>query len=187
MLDNAAFWILGLGAVASGFGVFRVDSMARATFLLLASFLFAAGEVVLVGLAYLGVLIVLMMTMEMLTMAVFMIMYMMNPAGLMPMAMFHNKKGSMAISVATFVLLGGGAFLVPWPESSASPPGDPTLALGDALMGPKMLVMLLLALALFATMIGAVMLANPRGRYDRYGDDLDGARPDDPTPGGVGR
>lgn len=178
-----AFWVLGLAAVASGFGVFRVDSMARATFLLLASFLFAAGEVLLLGLSYLGVLVVLMMVMEMVLMAVFMIMYMMNPAGLMPMAMLHNQKGAMTVSIGVFALLGTGVFLVPWPERGVSPPANPTLALGEALMGTKMLVMMTLALALFATMIAAVMLATPRGRYARYGDNLDRRSPDDPRGG----
>lgn len=182
-----AFWVLGLAAVASGFGVFRVDSMARATFLLLASFLFAAGEVLLLGLGYLGVLVVLMMVMEMVLMAVFMIMYMMNPAGLMPMAMLHNKRGSLAISIGVFALLGSGVFLVPWPQAATAPPADPTFALGEALMGSKMLVMLVLGLALFAAMIAAVMLATPWGRYDRYGDDLGRSVPGEPTSGGARR
>ena len=105
------FWVFGIGAVVTGFMVFRLDSMAQVTFALLASFLFVAGEVVLLGLGYLGIVIILMMVMEMVIMAVFMIMYMMNPAGLMPMAMYHNKRGSMTISVGTFVVLAAGIFL----------------------------------------------------------------------------
>ena len=35
------FWLCAVGAVVAGVAVFRVDSMARATFALLASFLFA--------------------------------------------------------------------------------------------------------------------------------------------------
>jgi NADH-quinone oxidoreductase subunit J len=55
------------------------------------------------------------------------------------------------------------------------------------LMGSKMLVMLVLGIALFTTMVAAVLLATHRGRYDRYGDDLDRSQADDPMPGGVGR
>jgi NADH-quinone oxidoreductase subunit J len=187
MLATVLFWVLALAAVASGIAVFRVDSMARATFLLLASFLCVGGELLLLGLAYLGVLVILMMIMEMVIMAVFMIMYMMNPAGLMPMSMVHNQRGSLAIAAGTFVVLAAGILLVPWPRSDASPPADPTFALGEALMGSKMLVMLVLGVGLFATMIAAVVLATHRGRYDRYGDDLDRPRADDPVPGGVGR
>ena len=183
----AVFWVLALGAVASGFGVFRVRSMARATYLLLASFLCVAGELALLGLVYLAVLVVLMMTMEMAIMAVFMVMYMMNPAGLMPMAMYHNKRGALAIAVGTFLLLAAGVLLVDWPDRQGGPPADPTRALGEAVMGPKMLVMMVIGVAILATMIASVVLATHRGRYDRYGDELDRDRPDDPVPGGLPR
>ncbi|HJU00003.1 MAG TPA: NADH-quinone oxidoreductase subunit J [Actinomycetes bacterium] len=187
MLATILFWMLAVTAVASGIGVFRVDSMARATFLLLASFLAVAAELLVLGLAYLGVVVVLMMTMEMVIMAVFMIMYMMNPAGLMPMSMLHNRRGSLAIAVGTFVALAAGILLVPWPGTAAVPPADATVALGEALMGSKMLVMLVIGIALFTTMVAAVVLATHRGRYDRYGDELDRPQADDPVPGGVGR
>lgn len=173
-MEAVAFWVafavLGATAVASGAGVFRVDSMARATFLLLASFLCAGGLLLLLELSYLAVLVVLMMVMEMVLMAVFMVMYMMNPAGLMPMTMVHNQRGSLAISLAVFILLGSGVFLVSWPDPGTAPPAEPTLALAEALMGPKMLVMMTLALALFATIVAAVLLATPGGRYSRRGD-----------------
>lgn len=181
------FWVLAVGALVSGFLVFRLNSMARVTFALLASFLFVAAEVMLLGLGYLGVVIVLMMVMEMVIMAVFMIMYMMNPAGLMPMAMYHNKAGSMAIAVGTFTGLAAGIFLVDWPERAGRPPADPTFALGESLMGPQMLTMMTLGLAIFATMVATVLLATSRGRYDRLGDDLRAQHADDPIPGGIGR
>jgi len=184
---DVVFWGCAVGAVASGIAVFRVDSMARATFALLASFVFAAVTVLLVDLTYLGVLVILMMIMEMVIMVVFMLMYMMNPAGLMPMSMLHNKKGALVISGATFAVLATGSILVDWPTTNARRPEDPTMALGEALMGPKMLTMVVLGLALFATIIATVVLATHRGRYDRYGDRLDRKRPDDPVRGGLGR
>ena len=180
------FWICAVGAVAAGVAVFRVDSMARATFALLVSFLFAGATVLLVELTYLGVLVVLMMVMEMVIMVVFMVMYMMNPAGLMPMTMVHNQKGSLAIAAGTFAVLAAGVYLVDWPTSNEPRPADPTRALGEALMGSKMLVMMVLGLCLFATIIATVVLATHRGRYDRYGDRLDRKRPDDPVRGGLG-
>lgn len=181
------FWLCAVGAVAAGVAVFTVNSMARATFALLLSFLFAAGTVLLVDLTYLGMLVVLMMVMEMVIMVVFMVMYMMNPAGLMPMSMVHNKKGALVISAGTFAVLAAGSVLVDWPTTDATPPRDPTMALGEALMGPKMLTMIVLGLALFATIVATVVLATHRGRYDRYGDRLDRKRPDDPIAGGLGR
>lgn len=181
------FWVCAVGAVATGIAVFRVDSMARATFALLASFVFAGLTVLLVELTYLGVLVILMMIMEMVIMVVFMVMYMMNPAGLMPMTMVHNQKGSLAIAVATFGVLAAGVYLVDWPVSGAQRPDDPTMQLGEALMGGKMLAMITLGLALFATIVATVVLATNRGRYDRYGDRLDRRTPDDPVRGGLGR
>ncbi|OLZ51582.1 NADH-quinone oxidoreductase subunit J [Amycolatopsis keratiniphila] len=187
MWTQVAFWVCAVGAVATGVAVFRVDSMARATFALLASFIFAAGAVFLLNLAYLGVLVILMMIMEMVVMVVFMIMYMMNPAGLMPMTMVHNQKGSLAIAGGVFVALAVGISLIRWPSSDASRPADPTRALGEALMGSKMLVMMVIGLCLFATMVATVILATNRGRYDRYGDRLDAKHPDDPVRGGLNR
>lgn len=170
MLDLTAFVTLGVLAVASGFGVFSVNSMARATFLLALSFVFVGGELIVLNLEYLGILTVLMMIIEMAIMVVFMIMFMMNPAGLMPMSMFHNKAGSMAIAVGTFVALAAGIFLVPWPQRPAAlPPSDVTRALGESIMGGKMLVMLTVSPVLFAAMVGAVLLATSSGRYSTAG------------------
>lgn len=187
MWAEVAFWLCAAGSVVTGILVFRVDSMARATFSLLASFVFAGLTILLLELTYLGVLAILMMIMEMVIMVVFMIMYMMNPAGLMPMTMVHNQKGSLAIALGTFAALAAGVFLVDWPDTSASRPAEPTMQLGAALMGSKMLVMIVLGVALFATIVATVVLSTHRGRYDRFGDRLERKRPDDPVRGGVGR
>ncbi|MFE3449942.1 NADH-quinone oxidoreductase subunit J [Nonomuraea sp. NPDC059194] len=160
------FWVLAVASVGFGVAVFAVDSMARATFALLASFLCVGLTFLLIDLAYLGVLIILMMVMEMMIMAVFMIMFMMNPAGLMPMTMVHNNRGAALIAAAVFAALAAGALLTPWPERRGRPPSDPAHALGLAIMGPQMLVMIVLGVAILATMIAAVVLATHRGRYD---------------------
>ncbi|WP_131739990.1 NADH-quinone oxidoreductase subunit J [Actinomadura roseirufa] len=172
-MQAAGFWVLAVAATGAGAAVFAVDSMARATFALLASFLCAGAELLLAGLSYLGVLVVLMMIMEMLVMAVFMVMYMMNPAGLMPMTMTHNRRGALAVSGTAFAALAAGILTVPWPGRregpGGGPPHDPTAALGRALMGPKMLVMMVIGVAILATMIATIVLAAPRGRYDDSG------------------
>ncbi|WP_086828439.1 NADH-quinone oxidoreductase subunit J [Streptomyces sp. NRRL B-24572] len=186
-MTTAAFWILAVPAVAGGVMVFRFDSMARATFSLLTALLCVGGELLVLGLDYLGIVTVLMMTIEMAIMAVFMIMFMMNPAGLVPMTMMHNKHGAAAVCALSFVLLVTGILLAPWPRRRGRAPADPTLDLGMSLMGPQMLTMTTLGMALFATIVATVVLATRRGRYDRYGDDLRATRPDDPVRGGVGR
>ncbi|MEU8802154.1 NADH-quinone oxidoreductase subunit J [Spirillospora sp. NPDC048819] len=168
-MEAVAFWVLALAAVGSGVAVFVVGSMARATFALLASFLCVGAELLLIGLHYLGVLVILMMIMEMLVMVVFMVAYMMNPAGLMPMTMLHNERGAFAISGTAFAALAVGIFAVPWPARAGNPPRDPTFALGESIMGSKMLVMMVIGIAILATMIATVVLAAHRGRYDRDG------------------
>lgn len=166
------FWVLGGIAVAAGIAVFRVDSMARATYALAVSFVAVGVMLLLFNLEYIGVITILMMVMEMAIMGIFMIMFMgMNPA-LMPMNMVHNQRGSLAVAVMAFIILAGGALLVPWPERRGVPAADLTQSLGETIMGSKMLVMLTVSPLLFATLVAALVLANPRGRYDRFGDDL---------------
>ncbi|WP_258059109.1 NADH-quinone oxidoreductase subunit J [Arthrobacter sp. B1805] len=166
------FWFLAVVAVAAGIAVFRVDSMARATYALALSFVSVGVMLLLFNLEYIGVITILMMVMEMAIMAVFMIMFMgMNPA-LMPMSMVHSKRSSMILAGGGFVVLAGGALLVPWPARRGGPAADLTQSLGEAIMGSKMLVMLTVSPVLFATLVAALVLASPRGRYDRFGDDL---------------
>lgn len=179
--------VLGVVAVAGGIAVFRVDSMAKATFALLASFLAVAGALALLGLTYLAVVTALMMTIEMAIMAVFMVMFMMNPAGLMPMTMVHNQRGSVVGGSGVFVVLAAGVWLVDWPGRTGAPPPDPTRQLGEAIMGSHMLVMLVIGVGLFATIIAGTVLATGRGRYDRFGADLQRPGPRDPLPGGLRR
>ncbi|MGA8977954.1 MAG: NADH:ubiquinone oxidoreductase subunit J, partial [Pedococcus sp.] len=67
------------------------------------------------------------------------------------------------------------------------PSADVTRALGESLMGPKMLVMAVVSPVMVATIVAGVVLATHRTRYDRFGDDLRRRPADDPQRGGVGR
>lgn len=164
-MQTALFCVLAVVAVLSGAAVFAVDSMARATYALALSFVAVGASLLLLDLAYLGVVTILMMVMEMAIMAVFMIMFMMNPAGLMPMSMLHNRRGALAISGGVFLALGALVLLVPWPERRGTAPADPTRAVGEAVMGSKMLVMIGVSAVLFTTIVAALVLATSRGRY----------------------
>lgn len=187
MILDLAFWFLAICAVLSGAAVFWVTSMARATYALALSFISVGIAVLLLHQDYVGVVTILMMVMEMAVMAVYMVMFMgMNPA-LMPMSMVHSRRTAMIAAIAAFGVLGAGAVLVPWPSRRGAPPLDTTMALGEALMGPKMLVMAVVSPAMVATIVAGVVLAAPRGRYERYGDDLKRPQADDPQRGGVGR
>ncbi len=183
VLLGGAFWFLAVVAVVAGIAVFRVDSMARATYALAISFVAVGAMLLLFDLEYIGVITILMMVMEMAVMAIFMIMFMgMNPA-LMPMSMVHNKRGSLILALGAFIVLAGGALLIDWPDRRGEPAGDLTQSLGEAIMGSKMLVMLTVSPMLFATLVAALVLANPRGRYDRFGDDLRTRAPEGPVRG----
>ena len=187
MLNIVLFSAFSVIAIASGIAVFVVDSMARATYALAISFVAVGAIILMFELDYIGIIIILMMVMEMAIMAVFMVMFMgMNPA-LMPMSMVHNNRGSAILAGGTFLVLAAGALFIPWPARMGSPAEDLTASLGEAIMGPKMLVMLTVSPVLFATIVAGLVLANPRGRYDRFGDDLERNTPDDPQPGGIGR
>nr|WP_274707824.1 NADH-quinone oxidoreductase subunit J [Arthrobacter sp. H16F315] len=155
-------------AIATGVAVFRTDSMARATYALAVSFVAVGLMLLQFQLEYIGIITILMMVMEMAIMAIFMVMFMgMNPA-LMPMDMVHNKKASAGIAAGVFVLLSAGILLADWPARRGVPAADLTASLGEAIMGPKMLVMLTVSPVLFATLVSALVLAHPRGRYAPY-------------------
>ncbi len=190
VVESIAFWLFAGVAIVAGAVVFRVDSMARATYALAVSFVAVGCAVLLLRLDYVGIITVLMMVMEMAIMAIFMIMLMgMNPA-LMPMSMVHNKRGAVGIAVAVFLTLTAGAMLAPWPtgqRSAPEPRSERTEALGEAIMGPQMLVMISISAVLFATIVAGIVLAVDRGRYQRFGDDLRQRPAQDPRPGGVGR
>ncbi|MCE0487737.1 NADH-quinone oxidoreductase subunit J [Ornithinimicrobium sediminis] len=187
MVIDIAFWALGLVAVLSGAAVFYVDSMARATYALALSFVAVGLQVLFLQQNYVGVVTILMMVMEMAVMAVYMVMFMgMNPA-LMPMSMVHGNRTAVVVAVTTFLVLAAGILMVDWPARRGSPPADVTMALGESLMGPKMLVMAVVSPVMVATIVAGVVLAARRTRYDRFGDDLSRRPADDPQPGGVGR
>ena len=203
---HVLFVALGVLSVLTGAAVFVVDSMARATYALAVSFIAVGVQTVLLSQTYSGLVIVLMMIMEMAVMAIFMVMFMgMNPA-LMPMSMVHGKRASLAVSSGVFLVMTVGIFTVPWPArrsattaadaSGMAPAGMPvpgsgaapdlTVAIGQELMEPKMLVMAAISPVMVATIVTGVVLALNRTRYDRFGPNLSDP-PADPQPGGVGR
>jgi NADH:ubiquinone oxidoreductase subunit 6 (subunit J) len=102
---DALFWIFAAGSIVSGWLVFRTNSMVRAAYWLLASFVGVGAILVLLAAEFLGLVLILMMAGEMTIMAVFMVMFMMNPAGLNPMQMVHQHRGSIAGGAIAFVAL----------------------------------------------------------------------------------
>jgi NADH:ubiquinone oxidoreductase subunit 6 (subunit J) len=170
-------WVGATAAVAAvvavwcGWRVFVTQSMVRASYLLLASFLGVAVIVLLLGAEYLGYALVFMMAVEMVVMALFMVMFMMNPAGLNPMRMVHQPRVAAVAGGALFVVLAFLALFADWPEhdARATDRAHATVALGRELMGGSMLVFETAGVTILATMLAAVVLSTRRGRF---GDDV---------------
>lgn len=173
-LVDVFFWAFALGAVVTAWRVFRADSMVRAAFWLLSSFVGVALVLVLTGARFLGLVMVLMMTGEMAIMAVFMVMFMMNPAGLNPMTMVHQHRSAVVAGVVSFLGLASIGLFVDFPDRPATKPATATAELGTELLGDSMLVFETAGVALLATMIGSIALASKRGRF---GEAFDGSLP----------
>lgn len=171
---DLAFWFFSAVAVWSGWRVFRVDSMVRATFSLLLSFVNVAAIMLLLAAEYLATAILFMMTVEMVVMAVFMVAFMMNPAGLNPMMMVHQHRLSIAAGVAAFATVAVLALATPLPLRPLIAVDDVVRALGLELMGGSMLVMQGIGVTLLATIVSVTVLSSMRGRH---GDAYSGSRP----------
>ena len=116
-------------------------------------------------------------------MAVFMVMFMMNPAGLNPMTMVHQHKAAVAGGVIAFAALGGIGVFARFPDRPATPTRV-TVDLGEELLGGSMLVFESAGVALLATMIAAISLASTRGRYGAADDGSDAPALDPDRPFG---
>jgi NADH:ubiquinone oxidoreductase subunit 6 (subunit J) len=178
---DAAFVVFAVAAVVSGYRVFATDSMVRASFLLLASFLNVGAILVLLLAEYLGIALLFMMTVEMVVMALFMVMFMMNPAGLNPMVMVHQPRLAAAAGVAATVGIGVVAVVAEFPDAPVETGRDTIAELGAELLGPSMLVFESAGVTLLATMVCAVILSSARGRY---GDGYEGSLAPPLEPGG---
>lgn len=162
---DVAFWVFAVAAAWFGWRVFRADSMVRATFALLASFANVGAILVLLLAEYLGVALFFMMGVEMVVMVIFMVAFMMNPAGLNPMEMIHLPRTAIGAGVAVTLVLGLVALGTEFTPVAVVAPEDTIRALGHELMGGSMLLMQSVGVTLVATMVGAVALSSASGRY----------------------
>lgn len=164
-MTDAVFWLMAAIAVVTAWRVFRTDSMVRAAYWLMASFVAVAVILVLLDAEFLGLVLVLMMAGEMTIMAVFMVMFMMNPAGLNPMTMVHQHRTAIVAGAVSFLGLAFVGVFARFPASPPPPAAGVTAALGGELLGDSMLVFETAGVTLLATMIGALAIASQRGRF----------------------
>ena len=180
---DLAFGTFAVAAVVTGILVFVTDSMIRASFWLLASFLNVGAILLLLNARFLGFSVLLMMAGEMSVMAIFMVMFMMNPAGLNPMMMVHQHKASIIAGVVAFLAFGSVGVLVDFPQRPATQSSaEVTTQLGFEELGDSMLIFETAGATLLATMIGTMAVVTRKGRY---GDAEEGSVPpplDPPEP-----
>lgn len=157
-----------MGGVAVWFGVavFRTSSMVRSALSLLASMAAIGGLFLALEAEFLGVLQLMMMATEMAIMAVFMVMYMMDPGGLGKMDMSHQKRPSLAAGALAGLTALGVALLVSWgPSAPAAPsPDEQTRALGIDMMTRSLLIFETAAVTILVAMIAAVAVAIAKRR-----------------------
>jgi len=162
---DVVFWAMAVAAVVTAWRVFRTDSMVRAAYWLMASFVAVGVILVLLGAEFLGLVLLLMMAGEMTIMAVFMVMFMMNPAGLNPMTMVHQHRTSIVAGVVAFLGLAAVGVVGRFPSTPPPNAAAATAQLGGELLGDSMLIFETAGVTLLATMIGAIAIASRRGRY----------------------
>lgn len=182
-VGDVLFWLLASGSVVTAWLVFRTDSMVRAAYWLLTSFVGVGGILILLRAEFLGVVLILMMAGEMTVMAVVMVMFMMNPAGLNPMVMVHQHRTAIVAGVVAFLAIAGTALATTFPDRPAVRTAQATAQLGSELLGRSMLIFETAGVALLATMIGAVAVASHRGRF---GQADEGSEEPPLQPGGSG-
>ncbi|SKA17090.1 NADH-quinone oxidoreductase subunit J family protein [Consotaella salsifontis] len=180
-LIDIAFILLSAVAVISGWRVFVTDSMVRASFLLLLSFVAVALIILLMAAPYIGVATIFMMAVEMMVMALFMVMFMMNPAGLNPMMMVHQNRFAIGAGVVAFAGLSLAALATDFVDNRVDPAKRVVHDLGIELLGPSMLTFETAGVTLLATMVGAVVLS---ARSGRFGASDEGSLPPGLEPGG---
>jgi len=162
---DAIFWVFAASAVVTAVLVFVADSMVRAAYWLMASFVAVGGILVILNAQFLGLILILMMAGEMTIMAIFMVMFMMNPAGLNPMLMVHQHRTAILSGVVSFLALATVGLVAEFPNLPAPAASSPIVPLGQELLGRSMLIFESAGVALLAVMIGAIALVSQRGRY----------------------
>lgn len=163
--------LFGMAAIWFASRVFRTDSMVRASFSLLASFVCVAAIMIALVADYLGVATLFMMAVEMVIMALFMVAFMMNPAGLNPMSMVHQERLSLVLAAGGGLALLAVALVARIPLRPLTGSSTAIESLGLELLGDSMLVFETAGVTLLATMIGAVALSAASSRFGGSSDE----------------
>ena len=174
ILQTVFMGLFGIAAIWFAVVVFRTSSMVRSALALLFSQAALGAMFLAMQAEFLGVLQIMMMATEMAIMAVFMVMFMMDPGGLGAMEMTHQKRYSQAAGVIGAFAALGVAFGAGWGDPAATAPGpqEQLRGLGFDLMERSMLVFETAGVTILAAMIAATAVAVATGSArKREGDD----------------
>ena len=151
----------GLAAIWFAVVVFRTSSMVRSALALLFSQAALGAMFLAMQAEFLGVLQIMMMATEMAIMAIFMVMFMMDPGGLGQMEMTHQKRLSQAAGVIGAFAALGIAFLAGWGNPAATAPGPQAQlrGLGLDLMERSMLIFETAGVTILTAMVAATAVA----------------------------
>lgn len=162
-VDAQTVALLALGACALAFavGVFRTSSMVRSAFSLLGAMISIGGLFLALEAQFLGVLQLMMMASELSIMAIFMVMYMMDPGGLGGMEMTHQPRAARIAGVVAAIVAIGAAAGTSWGAVTlgAPGPGAQNQALGLELMGRSMLIFETAGVCILVAMVAATATA----------------------------
>lgn len=158
-----AFFIgfFGLASVWFGIVVFRTYSMMRSAIALLFSQTALGAMFLSMQAEFLGVLQIMMMATEMSIMAIFMVMFMMDPGGLGEMDMTHQKRLSLIAGFISFVGAVAVAVFVDWGPIATTFPdaAQQTVDLGLELLDRSMLIFETAGITILTAMIAATAVA----------------------------
>ena len=160
-----AFFVAVFGLAAIGFGVvvFRTSSMVRSALALLFSQTAVGCMFLAMQTEFLGVLQIMMMATEMSIMAIFMVMFMMDPGGLGGMDMSHQKRFSIGAGVSAAVVAIAVALLSDWGPAAEQvvDAQAQTRALGMELLGRSMMIFETAGITILTAMIAATAVSIP--------------------------
>ncbi len=151
----------GGAAVWFGIVVFRTHSMVRSALALLFSQTAIGAMFLVMQAEFLGVLQIMMMATEMSVMAIFMVMFMMDPGGLGAMDMTHQKRLSLWAGGIGLVAALGLTWGVDWGPAALSVPSATAQIelLGIELLGRSMFIFESAGLTILTAMVAATMVA----------------------------
>lgn len=161
ILQTVFIGLFGIAAIWFAVVVFRTHSMVRSALALLFSQAALGAMFLAMQAEFLGVLQIMMMATEMSIMAIFMVMFMMDPGGLGQMEMTHQKRYSQAAGVIGAFATLGVAFLAGWGNPAATAPGARAQLrdLGLELLERSMLIFETAGVTILAAMIAATAVA----------------------------